>query len=295
MLSPQWLRSFAVLAELGNFTRTADQLGLTQAAVSQHIRHLEDRLGPLLIRQARQMDLTPAGHALLAYCEELERADKRLQLRLSEGDKTHGEVSLVTPGSSGLSLYPLLLDLQQEHPGLVIRHRFAPDSEVLEAVLENRFEMGLVTVKPDDPHLASCHFAEEPLELVVPAGKAIREWSDLVQLGFIDHPDGRAMATRLLSRCFPGEPGIRNIPVRGFINQVGLILEPVARGIGFTILPRYARQAFARNDAIEVVTFERDVVDSLWLISRAEWPLSARARYASEYLKQRLAESSPPA
>ena len=97
-----------------------------------------------------------------------------------------------------------------------------------------------------------------------------------------------AMATRLLSRCFPGEPGIRNIPVRGFVNQVGLILEPVARGMGFTVLPQYARQAFAQHSEIKVITLERDVVDSLWMISRAEWPLSARARYAMEYLKQQL-------
>lgn len=196
----------------------SDQLGLTQAAVSQHVRHLEEQLGPLVIRQPRRMELTPAGHALLAYCDEMEQADMRLRLRMSEGDRTRGEFSLITPGSCGLLLYPLLLDLQEQHP------------------------------------------------------------------------DGRAMATRLLSRCFPGEPGIRNIPVRGFVNQVGLILEPVARGMGFTVLPQYARQAFARQSEITVMKLERDVVDSLWMISRAEWPLSARARYAMEYLKQQLGD-----
>ncbi|WP_278366745.1 LysR family transcriptional regulator [Marinobacter salarius] len=290
MLNPQWLRSFVVLADVGSFTRTADQLGLTQAAVSQHVRHLEAQLGTLVIRQPRRMDLTPAGHALLAYCDEMEQADMRLRLRMSEGDKTKGELSLITPGSCGLLLYPLLLDLQEQHPDLVVRHRFAPDTEILDAVLGKRYEIGLVTAKPDDPHLTSSHFAGEPLELIVPAGQSVSSWADLERLGYIDHSDGRAMATRLLSRCFPGEPGIRNIPVRGFVNQVGLILEPVARGMGFTVLPQYARQAFARHSEIKVMTLERDVVDSLWMISRAEWPLSARARYAMEYLRQQLGD-----
>ena len=49
MLSPQWLRTFATLAEQGNFTRTAERLDLTQAAVSQHVQRLEERLGLLLI------------------------------------------------------------------------------------------------------------------------------------------------------------------------------------------------------------------------------------------------------
>jgi DNA-binding transcriptional LysR family regulator len=126
MLNPQWLRSFAALADTGSFTRAAQQLDLTQAAVSQHLAHLEDALGPLLIRRPRSIELTPAGLALLDYCAELKNADRRLQSRLGDDQADSGEVSLVTPGSIGLALYPILLDLQQAHPGLVIRHRFAP-------------------------------------------------------------------------------------------------------------------------------------------------------------------------
>ncbi|WP_049721760.1 LysR family transcriptional regulator [Gilvimarinus polysaccharolyticus] len=289
MINPQWLRSFTVLAEVGNFTRTANRLGVTQAAISQHIGHLEEQLGPLLIRRSRQMDLTPAGHSLLAYCHELEQAQKRLQLRLSEGEKTKGEVSLITPGSSGLFLYPLLLSLQQAHPELAMRHRFAPNADILQAVLDNHYEMGLVSIKPDSTHLVAEHFAEEPLELIVPAGHNPQSWQDLQQLGFIDHPDGHNMATRLLTRAYPGFRSILDIPTRGFTNQVGLILEPVARGLGFTVLPRYARKAFAHSSAIKVITLEYNTMDSLWLIYRAEWPLSARAKYAVEYLKQQLA------
>jgi DNA-binding transcriptional LysR family regulator len=159
MLNPQWLRSFSTLAELGSFTRSAERLDLTQAAVSQHVQRLEERLGPLLIRRPRQIELTPAGHALLDYCAQVNAADQRLQQRLSAGEAEQGEVGLITPGSIGLSLYPDLLELQQAHPGLCIRHRFAPDSEVLTAVLENRFELGLVTLKPDDPRLSVSRFA----------------------------------------------------------------------------------------------------------------------------------------
>ena len=278
MLSPQWLRTFASLAEQGSFTRTAERLDLTQAAVSQHVQRLEERLGPLLIRRPRQLELTPAGRALLDYCAEVGAADQRLQQRLSEAEAEQGEIGLISPGSIGLALYPLLLELQQAHPGLSIRHRFAPDREVLEAVLENRFELGLVTLKPDDPRLSVSRFAEEALELVAPAGERVSDWADLERLGFIDHPDGQAMAGRLLSRRFPGAPGVRSLPCHGFTNQIGLILEPVARGLGFTVIPRYARLAFSRPEAIQVIDGAPSVVDTLWLLQRAEWPLSARAQ-----------------
>lgn len=288
MLNPQWLKSFATLAEVNSFTATAERLGITQAAVSQHIRHLEQQLGPLILRSKRPLELTPAGRALLDYCQQVDRAQHHLALRLSEGDVTCGEVSLISPGSIGLRLYPLLLDLQQHHPDLTIRHRFAPDNEVMDAVLHNRFEMGLMTQKPDDKRLVAQKFTEEPLELVVPAGAAATTWEDLEALGFIDHPDGQAMATRLLSRRFPGNPGVRNLPQRGFSNQISLILEPVARGLGFTVLPSFARMAFHLQDGIQVIEAGNALVDSIWLIHRAEWPLSARAKQALRWLEAKM-------
>ncbi len=159
MLNPQWLRTFSTLVELGNFTRTAERLDLTQAAVSQHVQRLEERLGPLLIRRPRQIELTPAGHALLAYCAEVSAADQRLQQQLSAADGEQGEVSLITPGSIGLALHQHLLDIQQALPGLSIRHRFAPDADVLAAVLDNRFDLGLATLKPSDARLKVERFA----------------------------------------------------------------------------------------------------------------------------------------
>ena len=288
MLNPQWLRSFGAVAEAGSFTRAAERLGLTQAAVSQHVAGLEDEFGPLLLRRPRRLDLTPAGRALLSCHTEILAAERRLRTRLHDDDPHQGEISLITPGSVGLALYPLLLDLQQAEPGLRVRHRFAPDSEVCEAVLADRFELGVLTLKPDDPRLVAQLLAEEPLELVLPAGAPAGSWGDLARLGMIDHPDGQAMATRLLSRYFPDNPGVRSLPLRGYVNQIGLILEPVARGLGFAVLPRHARQAFVRQDAIWVSESGPPVRDSLWLIHRAEWPLSARAAHALSVLRQQI-------
>lgn len=288
MLSPAWLRSFSTLAAEGTFTRAAESLELTQAAVSQHIRQIEAQLGPVLIRRPRGVELTPAGHALLAYCEEVERAGRCLASRLSDSDALQGEVSIITPGSVGLSTYPRLLDIQGETPGLVIRHRFAPEEEVLKAVLDNRADMGIVSHKPDDERLAVERFCEEALELVVPADAQVEGWEDLVRLGFIDHPDGHAMATRLLSRRYPGRRGLSDIPISGFTNQIALILEPVSRGLGFSVMPRHARRAFGRPEAIRVLDGDRSVVETLWLIHRAEWDLPRRARHVVEELHRRL-------
>ncbi|MBS4154671.1 LysR family transcriptional regulator [Cobetia sp. MC34] len=85
MLQPQWLRTFRTLVSVGNFTRTAERLDLTQAAVSQHVRQLETRLGTLLIRHPRKIELTPAGHALLDFAREMETAEQRLTRHAQAG------------------------------------------------------------------------------------------------------------------------------------------------------------------------------------------------------------------
>ncbi|MFC0205786.1 LysR family transcriptional regulator [Novosphingobium soli] len=289
MVNPVWLRSLIALAETGSFTRAAAALDLTQAAVSQHIRQLEGQVGPVVIRRPRLLEWTPTGEALLDHARELEAADRRLAARLVGADALSGEVTIVTPGSVGLLLYPLLLDLQQASPGLVMRHRFAPDPEVIAAVLDNRSELGITTQRSEDARLAAEPFLHEPLELIVPAAEKVRGWVDLERIGFVDHPDGISMATRLLSRRFSGNPGVRKLPVRGFSNQIGLILEPVARGFGFTVLPRYAREAFRRPEAIRVLEGTPEVVDTLWLTYRSEWPLSARARHVVSRLSEMVA------
>lgn len=280
------------LIQAGSFTRAADRLGITQAAVSQHLRQLEQQTGPLILRAKRTLELTPEGVALQEYCLELEQANKRLQHRLNDKANDGGEISVISPGSIGLRLYPLLLDLQKLQPQLSIRHSFAPDHDVIAAILDNRFELGLVTQRPDDPRLASYKFAEEPLELLLPAGFTLTGWEDLRALGFIGHPDGNAMATRLLSRRFPGNPGILTVPLSGFINHIGLIPEPVSRGLGFTVLPRYARLAFPRQALLHVDRCSVHVVDTLWLIHRSEWPLTQRAEQVLAWLAQKLADEA---
>jgi len=286
------VRSFATVVESGSFTRAAERLDLTQAAISQHIRALEDRLGPLLIRRPRAITVTPAGQALLGYARTMEQAERHLQLQLEDAEAPGGDIGITTPGSAGLLLYPHLLDYQIANPGTIIRHRIAPDPEVLTAILERQYDIGLVSIRPEDLRVTATAIAEEPLELIVPADTRVSTWEDLSRLGFIDHPDGFGMATRLLGQRFPKHPGVRRLPISGFSNQIASILDPVARGLGFTVLPRYARQAYAKPEAIEVVPGGHDVADTLWLIHRSEWPLSKRVAAVVEMMPGWLASAT---
>ena len=159
---------------------------------------------------------------------------------------------------------------------------------MIDAVVNNKYEIGFTSSRPDDPRLTATPFCQEALELIVPAGRQINNFQELVELGFIDHPDGKAMVSRVLSRLYPNQFSLSSLTISGYSNQIGLILDPVARGLGFTVLPSYARQAYANAAALHIINLDEAYTDTLWLVYRSEWPLMGKALQVIEYLREKL-------
>lgn len=112
-----WLRSFEAAARLSNFTAAAAELGLTQAAVSQHIRSLEERLKqPLFIRLARGVELTPQGAAYLPHLQSAFAVIANSTRDLFE-PKTIQSVTIRSPISFAvLMIAPILPELAKDLP-----------------------------------------------------------------------------------------------------------------------------------------------------------------------------------
>ncbi len=290
MINPLWLRSFQAVVAAGGYTRAAERLNLTQAAVSQHMARLEAEAGRLLTRQGRALELTPRGHALLAYAAEVALAESRLRQTLSDDGPPAGPVRLAVPGSVGLMLYPRLLAWQSRHPGVWVGLRFAPEPGILRALLAQEAELGIVTLPPSDNRLTADWLGQEELCLALPATSTANSWDELAALGWIGHPDGEAMAGRYLARAFPGKR-LADMPQRGFINQISMILQPVALGLGFTVLPRHAVQAFGHAEALRLWPQPEPLSDTLWLARRREWPLSRPAALAAQHIHALLGET----
>ncbi|MGK0500459.1 MAG: DNA-binding transcriptional LysR family regulator [Oceanicoccus sp.] len=266
MINPIWLRSFCTLVEITHFTRTAEQLNMTQSGVSQHIRKLEDHLGlPLLIRHGKRFTLTDAGESLYREGREVIYALSEIEVRLGANPAYEGVVKIASPGSMGLKLYRHLLTVQQQNPKLVIDYRFAPNASVEKLIAENDVDLGFMT-SPSTLADVSCNpVAEEALRLITPLWITKPSWQQLLMLGFIDHPDGAYHAGQLLSANYPEFQHVRQFDPAGFSNQINLILEPVSMGLGFTVLPSYAVEAFQNSAGINVHRLPNQVSETLYL------------------------------
>ncbi|HVJ42419.1 MAG TPA: LysR family transcriptional regulator [Dongiaceae bacterium] len=143
------LAAFTQVIELGSFSAAASRLNLTQPAVSQQVRQLEERFGLRLIeRVGRRATPTEAGIALLAHAHNIEMAvAATLDAMAQQSSGALGRVRLGT-GSTALlyMLPPILRDLKQRFPTLEISVNTGNTVDTLKALAENSLDLGLVVV-----------------------------------------------------------------------------------------------------------------------------------------------------
>ncbi|WP_223447357.1 MULTISPECIES: LysR substrate-binding domain-containing protein [Pseudomonas] len=111
------LRGFEAAARLGSFHKAADELHLTQSAISQQIRSLEAYLEqPLFYRSGRSVSLTDAGHDLLSTTQALLQQLAVGIRRLGQYQKPNQLVLNTTPAFARHWLLPRLGDFRRQHP-----------------------------------------------------------------------------------------------------------------------------------------------------------------------------------
>jgi LysR family glycine cleavage system transcriptional activator len=116
------VRSFEAAARHGSFARAADELNITPAAVSQQVRHLEERLGiRLFTRNPRGVQLTRAGAdyaiSITSALDQIASATERVRTADSVGTLTLS----TTPSFASKWLMPRLIRFQSRHPELDVR------------------------------------------------------------------------------------------------------------------------------------------------------------------------------
>lgn len=248
----QSLRIVRSIADTGSITRAAEALGLSQPAVSQHLRRLEARLGIAVVeRIGRGIRLTEAGRVLARHAPAVTlaidaAAEELAQLR---GLRT-GVVRLVAfPSASPVLVPRLIAALASSHPGLSLTYIEAEPPEAVAAVREDRADIALTFSYPgdrDDPHRSSARglsvraAGRDDLMLVLPVGHAaVTEITELADETWIAGcPRCRGHLLELCERA-GFEPRI-GYETDNYVAVEGL----VAQGIGVATLPRMALESF---------------------------------------------------
>jgi DNA-binding transcriptional LysR family regulator len=280
MLNFSWLRTFSTLAETENFTETASKLLMTQPGVSQHVRKLEENLGQqLIVRKDKHFELTPQGKSVLEYSRQVLEGEKLLRSHINDVDPHRGKCTISSPGGVGTLIYPWLLDIQEQWPDLHIHFVFNPTEEVEEIIKKGQCDIGFITHPASASELVVEPISIERLCLILPRNEKFGDFSKLESLGFIDHPDGKLIASEVLPHLYKdARIDIENLKTSGYVNHVGMICEPVARGFGYTVLHEYIVRMSPVFEQLRVVKPEKPIAHDIHVVYKNRWPLHPRYR-----------------
>lgn len=172
------LRTFVAAVDEQNFTRAAESLNITQAAVSQHVAALEHELDAVLFdRGRRAVSLTEAGRCLCDYARRILALVEEARSAVAGVEtQVDGRIRIAASTVPAEHLLPgLLARFREEYP-LVNETVFVSDSRLAtKAVVDGEADVGFVGEKPQSARVVSEPIAEDELILVVSAD---HPWSE---------------------------------------------------------------------------------------------------------------------
>jgi DNA-binding transcriptional LysR family regulator len=248
-LPPNQLRTFLTVARRLSFTRAAEELHLTQPAVSAHIRKLERALGGALFEQiGRRVGLTETGQIAYRYAERMLALEEDLRAEIADVQEVcQGSLAIGTSTTVGISALPdLLRQYRLAHPLVRLQIRIGNYPEVVQWLLDGHLDVGLMpNYAPDqrgDERLEATPVLEDHLVLVAEPG---HRWAsrpsvgpeDLMSEPFVLPGAGSQLRQRVVDLLAPF--GV-SPDVVAESNSLIAIARLVETGIGVSLISRLA-------------------------------------------------------
>ncbi len=285
MLSLYKLKIFTTVAEEGSFTKTAQKLYLTQAAISQHIHTLETQLGTLLFeRTQRGVYLTPAGENLLKYAKQIlwlaEAAESTTTdiTKLKEGSLNLG----ATPSASIYLLPDWMQRFRENFPSISISLKTDITGNLIEQIKSKKLELGILEGEIREDSVLQVTPLKDTILLVVVApdhpwvGRDAISIQDIGEQPFIARrmdSQTRSWVDRLLDEH-------EITPQIAYeMDDPESIKRAVMRKMGISILPTCAIQTELKSGKLVSLPIKEKILRrQLKCVSSVEYPLSATAR-----------------
>lgn len=237
------LKAFLAVAETASFSVAAEQLHLTQPAVSKRVASLEEELNTRLFdRISRRISLTEAGRQLLPRAQRMiyELEDIRRSISNLNGEVS-GRLTMGTSHHIGLRrLPPALKRYSRDYPEVQLDIRFMDSETACSAVLQGDLELAIVTL-PTEPiaNLTTRPIWHDPLLFVVSrehplASRRRVSLADLVSYQAVLVAKG-TYTQRILERAL--QPLGLSLKIGMATNYFETLKMMVSIGLGWSLLP----------------------------------------------------------
>lgn len=165
------LETFLEVARLSSFSRAAEKRFRTQPAISSQIRSLEEEVGAkLLDRSGGRVSLTASGKIFQKYAEEALDARKAAFVAIAETERVpRGEIIVGANEGTCLHILPeVFAEFKKQYPDVSVNITRADYAKVLENVIDNSVDFGVVSLPVTDARLTVVPIHRDELVMIVP-------------------------------------------------------------------------------------------------------------------------------
>jgi DNA-binding transcriptional LysR family regulator len=239
------LRTIVAVAEHRSLTKAGEQLYLTQSAISQQIRRLEEELGVEVFRRtSRSVELTQEGRVILGYAQRVLAEVDGLHIELEEiSGLVRGQLRIGGVYPTGTyDLFGMLADFRAAHPGVAIHMIEGTQDDLLAALRADELDCGFTALNPDalGDEFAATLLWEDELVVALPAGHALCAQTSITleQLAsedLIAYRDNSALRRRLERTMATRELEPRNAFV---CTEMAAVRALASKGLGVAVIPR---------------------------------------------------------
>jgi len=294
LLETRALEVFVKAAELESFSEAGRALDISQPAVSQQIRGLEEHLDTKLFNRRKSgLSLTKAGETLLPEAQaiiasviDVERRIRRLNEEVS------GDLVIACAASAASYLLPhIVTRFQQEFPDIHVSTQNVDRERVLPGLVEGIYDLGIVDTHssaPDD--VTYTYLFTDHLALIAPAE---HPWAGLESLPPTQMPDERYICREADSACRRvvtqalAEHGVdtHDFKIVMEVANAEALAMAVEHGLGLSFVSWLAAMPRIRLGKLAAIDIENVRLEYPVEIIALQQPLSARARAFLDFIQ----------
>jgi DNA-binding transcriptional LysR family regulator len=283
------LEYFLEVVRQGSFSKAAAILHITQPSISKMIQNLEEDLGVTLIyRNAKQIELTDAGHAVLKQAQQIVTLFQNLTVELDDvTDLKKGKIRIGIPHITGSTILPGILGkFNQKYPNIQIQLCEFGSKKIQQGVQEGSLDIGVVCTPPAQTDIFEVYpFVRDPLRVIVHPEHPLTkrpalDFAELANESFILYSEDFSLYDHILRRCKQAgfQPRIIcETSQREFMTQM------VAAKIGIALLPSRICDSLDPKTIVSISLIDPQIYLQLAIIWRRDRYLSFAARRWLEF------------
>jgi len=287
------LKIFCTVADKRSFSLAGEMLGLTQPTISFQIASLERELGTkLLDRGGRITTLTKSGETLYCYAVQvLELTSEAEQAIHKLKGLLWGEISVGASNIPGEYIMPGILQrFRENHPGIEITMTISDTKGIIQKVLDNEVEIGVVGASEKSEKLVFTQFVNDKLVLIVPAKNnwfagEVATLSELREAPFVMREWGSGTRTIMQQRLRETELGMDDLNVVMTLGSTTAVKRAVESGAGVSIASERAVQNEVKLGLIRAMNIDGlELVRDFFIVHRKQKVLSPAAEALLQFL-----------